>query len=97
MVNRIEHINTAYALLIKAFGEPGQGDPDKTLAEWQMVTPFGWAEIYDYKAYVDRPEDVEEWHVQAETPEAFEWLWEQLATAEKEAGAVSSATGSEGN
>lgn len=75
MVNRIDYIAFSYDVLVKAFGEPGQGDPDKTIAEWQLITPHGWAEIYDYKSYAQKPEDVDEWHVQAEHDEAFDWIY----------------------
>jgi hypothetical protein len=78
LVNRIDNRIYKYQDIVNAFGPHGQGDPDKTLAEWQLTTPYGWAEIYDYKSYFDSPEEVEEWHVQAESNEAFEWVYQRL-------------------
>ena len=78
MVNTIKYIDIPYHILVGILGKPGKGDSYKTLAEWQLSTPFGWAEIYDYNANVDKPEEVQEWHVQAETDSAFDWVFERL-------------------
>lgn len=97
MVNRIDYIHTMYETLVRAFGEAGQGDPHKIIAEWQLTTPHGWAEIYAYNEEVSKPEDVEEWHVQAETPEAFQWIREQFSAAQRQDDDVTSPGGREGN
>jgi hypothetical protein len=78
MYNKIKYIDTPYAMLVEIFGKPSDGDSCKTLAEWQLSTPFGWAEIYDYNSDVDKPEDVQEWHVQAEKDSGFTWVFERL-------------------
>lgn len=73
--NRIDHITTSYEVLVEALGKPGQGDPDKTMAQWDVITPKGWAEVYDYHDPHEAPEDVEVWHVQAASEEAFEYVY----------------------
>ena len=84
-MNRIDHAGLDYDDLVLAFGEPGQGDPSKTLAEWDLKTPHGWAEVYDYKAYEAKgdPRKVEEWHVQAASDEAFDWVYAQVESARR--------------
>ena len=73
--NKTEHITTSYEVLVDAFGNPGKGDPDKTMAQWDLSTPSGWAEIYDYKDQAEDPVDVEVWHVQAHDEEGFEYVY----------------------
>lgn len=77
-MNRILYIDTPYHILVGIFGPADTGDDAKTLAQWEIITPFGWAEIYDFKSYADSPEDVQEWHVQAETDSACRWIFERL-------------------
>lgn len=78
MVNTIKYIDTPYHILLGIFGEPNIEYDSKSIAGWDITTPFGWAEIYDFKSYVDKPEDVPEWHVQTETDSAFDWISERL-------------------
>lgn len=82
-MNRVDHIGWPYDDIVLAFGEPGQGDPDKTIAQWDLTTPHGWAEIYDYKEYQAQgdPRRVHEWHVQAANDEAFDWVYDQIGAA----------------
>lgn len=78
---RIDEVFAPYSLLVSVLGESVVGDPDKTLAEWFVLTPFGWAEVYDYKSYADSVHDVEVWHLQADTEEAYDWIHEQVESA----------------
>lgn len=45
------YINATYKDLVHAFGEPTipEGDGYKVQAEWNFITPNGFATIYDYK------------------------------------------------
>lgn len=79
--NKKEHITTSYRVLVEAFGKPGKGDPDKTMAQWDLSTPSGWAEIYDYKDQAEDPVDVAVWHVQAHEEEGFNYLYETIRDA----------------
>ncbi len=79
--NGVEHITTGYDVLVDAFGPHGSGDPDKTMAQWDLNTPQGWAEIYDYHDPHEAPEDVEVWHVQAGSEEAFEYVYTAIKDA----------------
>lgn len=93
-MNRKDYIDTAYEILVEAFGEPsGPSDDGKVLAEWQLTTPHGWVEVYDYKSYATSPYDVEEWHVQAERDGGFEYVYEEIRKAS--ARHVSSVEGSQ--
>lgn len=74
----VTHVHTSYEEIVKAFGPHSEGDPDKVLAEWQLQTPHGWAEIYDYKSEEERPEDVTEWHVQGDNIAAINWVVEAV-------------------
>ena len=77
----IEHITTDYEVLVDAFGSHESGDPYKTMAQWDLNTPQGWAEIYDYHDPHETPEDVEVWHVQAGSEEAFEYIYMAIKDA----------------
>lgn len=79
MVNRIDNRIYKYQDIVNVFGQSYVGDDDKTLAQWDIDTPYGWAEIYDYKSYATRLEDIEEWHVQAANDEAFNWVYDRLS------------------
>lgn len=76
--NKIDHITTSYEVLTEALGPHGSGDADKTMAQWDIQTPKGWAEVYDYYDPHEAPEDVEVWHVQADSEEAFEYVYEAI-------------------
>lgn len=79
--NQREYITTRYRVLVEALGQPGKGDPDKVMAQWDINTPHGWAEVYDYKDPAESPEDVETWHVQAGSEEAFEYVYMAIKDA----------------
>jgi hypothetical protein len=81
VLSRVDHISTSFDVLVEAFGTYGAGDPDKTLAQWDLHTPSGWAEVYDYKSYAAGPEDVTEWHVQADKEEGFEYVYMAIREA----------------
>jgi hypothetical protein len=76
--NRIDHITTSFEVLTETFGPHGSGDEDKTMAQWDIITPKGWAEIYDFHDPHESPEDVEVWHVQAASEEGFEYVYEAI-------------------
>jgi hypothetical protein len=76
VANRVDTISTPYGVLVAALGKPGQGDVDKTLAQWDVKTLSGWVEVYDYKSEVSFPEDVREWHVQAHDEKGFELIYD---------------------
>ncbi|WPH58221.1 hypothetical protein SEA_LUCKYSOCKE_134 [Streptomyces phage LuckySocke] len=79
--NQREYITTSFAVLTEALGKHGAGDPDKVMAQWDIHTPHGWAEVYDYKDEHESPEDVEVWHVQADSEEAFEYVYSAIRDA----------------
>ncbi len=79
--NRIDHITTSYEVLVEAFGPHGKGDESKTMAQWDFNTPHGYGEVYDYYDPHEAPEDVEVWHVQAGSEEAFEYLYSAIRDA----------------
>lgn len=74
----VTRVHADYDEIVKAFGPHSAGDPDKVLAEWNVLTPHGWAEIYDYKSLEDRPEDVRLWSVQGASAEAVNWVVEAV-------------------
>jgi hypothetical protein len=77
----VEHITTSYRVLVEALGEPGKGDDGKTMAQWDLNTPHGWAEVYDFKDPAESPVDVEVWHVQAHSEEAFGYVYDRIREA----------------
>lgn len=79
--NQVEHITTSYRVLVEAFGKPGTGDTSKTMAQWDINTPHGWSEIYDFHDPAEDPVDVEVWHVQAHAEEGFEYLYDTIRDA----------------
>lgn len=81
MRNTVEHITTPYEVLVDAFGKPGKGDESKTMAQWDINTPHGWAEVYDFHDPAEDPVDVETWHVQAHAEEGFEYLYGAIREA----------------
>lgn len=78
---RIDEVVAPYSLLVSVFGESRAGDDAKTLAEWTLDTPYGWAEIYDFKSYAESVHDVEVWHLQADVEEAYDWVKVQIESA----------------
>lgn len=87
--NSVEHITTSYRVLLEALGEPGKGDEDKTMAQWDINTPDGWAEVYDFKDQAESPIDVEVWHVQAHSEKAFGYLYDRIREAATNLGEAS--------
>lgn len=87
--NNKEYITTPYEVLVEALGSPGKGDEDKTMAQWDVNTPDGWAEVYDYKDVAQSPVDVETWHVQAHSEVAFEYLYSVIRETASRLGAPS--------
>lgn len=78
----VHYLNAPYELLVKAFGNDGTivpRDDYKSMAEWDVPTPHGEVEVYDYKVgkcYNPRGlerHEITRWHVQG-TPEAIEHM-----------------------
>ncbi len=91
-MSNVEHIYVQYSKLVQVFGEPGEGDPDKVDAEWQLtlVNEQGAeliGELYNYKNgpnYLQdgsRVEDITEWHMQQETTGFFEHVRQLLGNS----------------
>lgn len=68
----VHHLTAPYALLVAAFGNDGDNlrDDYKSMAQWDLRTPDGDVEVYDYKVGkcydsdgLER-EQITEWHVQ---------------------------------
>lgn len=85
MSSFIKYITAPYSLLVTAFGESRVGDPYKTLAEWYILSPFGWVEIYDYKSGHDHASEIDYWHMQADTEEAYDWVYAEVERAREAA------------
>ncbi len=77
----VHYITPSYRVLVEALGQPGKGDDGKTLAQWDVNTPHGWAEVYDFKDSAKTPEDVETWHAQAGSKEALEYVFMAIKDA----------------
>ena len=75
-----KYINASYKTLAELLGEPtsGRSDDEKTWATWEFNFDEGWGEIYDYKSYAPRVEDVTEWHVTADNEAVMERINEKL-------------------
>ena len=79
--DRIEYITPSYRVLVEALGKPGKGDESKTMAQWDVNTPHGWVEVYDFKDPAESPEDVETWHVQGGSEEALDYVYMAIKDA----------------
>lgn len=70
-----------YYELVELFGEPTQGDPAKTQAEWEIEFEDGtMATIYDWKMYGIPVEQIGEWNIGGKDSQAVE-LVEQVIQA----------------
>jgi hypothetical protein len=57
-------VEASYNMIKTAFGEPFEGDGEKTQAEWAIEFEDGTiATIYDWKEYTTPPKMVTEWHI----------------------------------
>lgn len=71
----VQYLRAPYDFLVKAFGNDGTVSPRddyKSMCEWDIQTPHGEVEVYDYKVGkcyapdgVER-EQITEWHVQGD-------------------------------
>jgi hypothetical protein len=71
--HNVSYLTAPYALLVKAFNDDGTTAPRddyKSMAQWDVKTPHGTVEVYDYKVGkcydsdgLER-EQITEWHVQ---------------------------------
>lgn len=77
----VEYITPKYRVLVEALGKPGKGDESKTMAQWDVNTPHGWVEVYDFKDPAESPEDVETWHVQGGSEEALDYVYMAIKDA----------------
>jgi hypothetical protein len=77
--HNVSYLTAPYALLVKAFNDDGTTAPRddyKSMAQWDVKTPHGTVEVYDYKVgkcYYDDPADgglerheITDWHVQGD-------------------------------
>lgn len=88
----VNSLDAPYDLLVKAFGDDGTVTPRddyKSMAEWDVKTPHGTVEVYDYKvgkcydpSGLERHE-IRDWHVQGE-PKAIEHMLALVERAAKE-------------
>jgi hypothetical protein len=77
---------TTYKNIVKVFGkETIEGDGYKVQAEWHVVTPAGFATIYDYKEgkqYCGKEgipkTQVTNWHIGGATPEVVPYILKAL-------------------
>lgn len=80
-------IDIAYSRLIEVFGEPNaEGDPWKTDAKWEVLTPAGIATIYNYKtgknylgAAGQPTEEIRDWHIGGHHKEVVDYIRKALA------------------
>ena len=85
----VNYLEAPYELLVKAFGDDGTTDPrdeDRQMAQWDVQTPHGEVEVYDYKVGkcydpdgLERHE-ITEWHVQGDA-EAIEDMLKMVRSA----------------
>lgn len=87
----VHYLTAPHEALVKAFGDDGTVSPRddyKSEAEWDVPTPHGVVEVYDYKvgkAYngpdgLDRTQ-ITNWHVQGDR-EAILAMLDKLGTVE---------------
>ena len=86
----VNYLEAPYELLVKAFGDDGTVTPRddcKCMATWDVKTPHGDVEVYDYKVgkCYDRADGLErheitEWHVQGDA-EAIEDMLKMVRSA----------------
>lgn len=84
--SRVGRVITTYKDIISTFGEPLEGDNDKTDAEWELLFEDGTdATIYNYKDgknYLgDEGQEVEEitdWHIGGSSIESLNRVTEVL-------------------
>jgi hypothetical protein len=84
----VSHLEAPHALLKAAFGNDGDNSRDdyKSMAQWDVETPAGAFEVYDYKVGkcydpdgLER-EQITDWHVQGPA-EALEHMVRMLTEA----------------
>ena len=91
-MSNVDPIYVEYSRLVQVFGEPGEGDPHKVDAEWQLTLVDDQGaklidEIYNYKNgpnYLNdgsSVEDITEWHMQQETTGFFEHVRQLLSAS----------------
>jgi len=81
------YVHAYFSELVAAFGEPLEGDGDKTQAEWVLVfevpqddgyTDRVVATIYDWKKYDQRADEVTSWNIGGHDPRAPELVIDYL-------------------
>lgn len=80
-------MDVSYKDIVNVFGkETLKGDDYKIQAEWHVITPDGFATIYDYKQgvkYNGRHDGipkskVRDWHIGGNTVEVVKWIYKAL-------------------
>ncbi|MER6605922.1 hypothetical protein ABT282_08400 [Streptomyces sp. NPDC000927] len=85
----VHYLTAPYELLVAAFSDDGTTalrDTDKSTSQWDVSTPHGEVEVYDYMggAGYGGPEpdrtEITDWHVQGDE-EAIEYMLNMLGAA----------------
>lgn len=85
----VHHLTAPYDLLVQAFGNDGTVVPRdiyKSMAEWDLLTPHGEVEVYDYKIgtcynpHGPERHEITTWSVQGE-PDAIGHMLSLLTEA----------------
>ena len=82
--HNVHTLTAPYALLVKAFYNDGDNsrDDSKQKCQWDITAPNGESvEVYDYKQYGIKRENITNWHVQGEAS-AIRYMLELLDKAE---------------
>lgn len=80
------HVYATYYELVRAFGDPLQGDGTKTRAEWALIFTLPdeddeaivVATVYDWKQYDTAVESVSMWNIGGKDPRAVEAVIDYL-------------------
>lgn len=86
MISLQGDMDIKYKEIVEVFGEETlNGDGYKVQAEWHILTPDGFASIYDYKQGKNYCGDkgiakskVTDWHIGGENEKVLVWIYEAL-------------------
>ena len=74
-------IDVSYDVLVNTFGKPTGNDGYKIDAEWNIITPDGFATIYNYKTgknYLGKEglsiKEIRDWHIGGKTKDVIPWI-----------------------
>lgn len=89
-IANVHYLTASHALLTRVFGNDGTVDPRdnyKSMCQWDVKTPHGTVEVYDYKAGKCYDpvnglarEHITDWHIQGD-PEAINAMLDMLYRA----------------